>query len=1070
VLGARTVIGGGSGAEGDGGFAAGGRVRLKSDPARIGILTGASESRKGSTRWQVQFLDGSGAEFVPELALEPVTTDSSNPYELVRKGRFARAVDLRGALTYFRLSGRLADLIYSLNTTNTDFYAYQFKPVLSFLDSPCRGLLIADEVGLGKTIEAGLIWTELRSRDDARRLLVLCPAMLRMKWQRELSEKFGVQAELCNAAETLARMQDSAAGRRPGFAIIASLQGLRPPVGWQEETEDDRGPAAALARFLFGREAQDPLVDLTIVDEAHYLRNPETQTARLGRLLRPVTENLVLLSATPVQLRSADLFHLLNLLDRDTFPYESSFDSIVAETAPVVALRDRVLRGNIDGLEFHQALTHAMSGRRLSTSAALGALIQTPPSDTDLSDPARRVDIAERLDAANPLTRVVSRTRKRDVQERRVLRQPHAIRAPMSEVERAFYVEVTNHVRSYCSRFEIGEGFLLTIPQRQMCSSMPAACRAWQRQAAERAATAGGIDDEEVAELLAEAIADLEALDEPEAAPQRATVAPLVAELARVAQAAGDFEALSKADTKFTSLLSSLEEYWRRYPGAKVVLFSYFRETLRYLAERFSAVGVTSAVLMGGMDKDPILESFARAGGPPILLSSEVASEGIDLQFSSLVVNYDLPWNPMRIEQRVGRIDRIGQKADAILIWNLLYEGTLDDRVYSRLFERLEIFTRALGSTEAVLGEPIRRMSYDLLRHHLTPQQEAEVIEQARVALYRNERDEEQLEAEAGRLIAHGAWLQARIDTARELHRYVTGDDLFAYVKDFFERRYPGSRFVVTDTSRLLADVDLSPLARTDFAHFLSLERSQGRSRLASAVIGPAPVQFENRLQKPSADREVISQYHPVIRFVTGRLREDEAARYATVSAAVVDGTRLPNINPGDYVFAVQRWSFSGEREVERLAYAAMPLSKAAVPLGPEAAERLVTSAALRGRDWVTAQGDVGGEGALTLLHECVDDLESRGAVFFETMKRQSTDRLALQLEVLNQHRENRQRELRDRIGLMWREQKTKAARMFEAQLEQHLKRMETRRELLERKQRMSHSIRLVSVGTIRVS
>ncbi|MFO1465373.1 MAG: SNF2-related protein [Steroidobacteraceae bacterium] len=296
-------------------FQAGRRVRLKSDPARIGILTGATESRKGSTRWQVEFLDGSGAEFVPELALEAVTAASSNTYELVRNGRFARLVDLRGSLTYFRLSGRLADLVYSLNTTNTDFYAYQFKPVLSFLDSPCRGILIADEVGLGKTIEAGLIWTELRSRDDANRLLVLCPAMLRLKWQRELSEKRS------GSRRSYARCRDPGAApgdggrRRPGFAVIASLQGLRPIRRMARGRRAGLGACCGTrVRFLFSRENEDPLIDLTIVDEAHYLRNPETQTARLGNLLRPVTEN----PRTAVRDPGADAkcgpLHLLHLL------------------------------------------------------------------------------------------------------------------------------------------------------------------------------------------------------------------------------------------------------------------------------------------------------------------------------------------------------------------------------------------------------------------------------------------------------------------------------------------------------------------------------------------------------------------------------------------------------------------------------------------------------------------------------------------------------------------------------------------------------------------------------------
>jgi hypothetical protein len=501
-----------------------------------------------------------------------------------------------------------------------------------------------------------------------------------------------------------------------------------------------------------------------------------------------------------------------------------------------------------------------------------------------------------------------------------------------------------------------------------------------------------------------------------------------------------------------------------------VVLFSYFRETLRYLAERFDEVGIASVVLMGGMDKDAVLQEFAKPGGARILLSSEVASEGVDLQFSSLVVNYDLPWNPMRIEQRVGRIDRIGQKADTILIWNLLYEETLDDRVCSRLFERLEIFTKALGSTEAVLGEPIRRMSYDLLRHDLTPQQEAEVIEQTRLALYRNARDEEQLELEAGRLMAHGGWLQARIDTARELHRYVTGDDLFAYVRDFFQSRYPGSRFVVRDPGQLHVDVDLSTDARVDLAHFLGLAQFHGRSRLASPTLGPVATQFENRLQKPSAARELVSQYHPVIRFVTGRLRNDEERRYATVTAGIVDRTHLPQIPAGDYVFAVQRWSFSGGRDIERLAYAAAPVMPSAEALPVESAERLITIAALRGQDWISAQGEVDGEGALGVLHACVEELDARAGSFFESMQRQGRDRLSLQLQVLDQHLENRRNELLVRIETMRQEKKEKAVQMFESQLKRHLERVKAQRATLERRQQMVHSARLVSVGVVRVS
>ena len=128
---------------------------------------------------QVQFPDG--VRWIPEEQLEGNPARLS-PLDMLETGKLGRPIDLRRTLTHVKLSGRLADVIYSMEATNTDFYAYQFKPVIKLLESPSNGILIADEVGLGKTIEAGLIWTELRSRFDMHRLLVLCPATLREKW------------------------------------------------------------------------------------------------------------------------------------------------------------------------------------------------------------------------------------------------------------------------------------------------------------------------------------------------------------------------------------------------------------------------------------------------------------------------------------------------------------------------------------------------------------------------------------------------------------------------------------------------------------------------------------------------------------------------------------------------------------------------------------------------------------------------------------------------------------------------------------------------------------------------
>jgi len=139
-------------------------VRLIADSGRVGVVTGQTRSRSGNIYWQIRFSDR--ADYYRDIHLEIISEEDDDPIDLLRRGKLGRAKDLRGSLTHIRLSGRLANLIYSMGTTHTGFYPYQFKPVLNFLDSPSNGIFIANEVGLGKTIEAGLIWTELSTKES----------------------------------------------------------------------------------------------------------------------------------------------------------------------------------------------------------------------------------------------------------------------------------------------------------------------------------------------------------------------------------------------------------------------------------------------------------------------------------------------------------------------------------------------------------------------------------------------------------------------------------------------------------------------------------------------------------------------------------------------------------------------------------------------------------------------------------------------------------------------------------------------------------------------------------------
>lgn len=1036
----------------------GDRVRLKANPGRIGILGNQEDGPTGRRRRLVNFLDGD-VQYVVEGSLERVEDAILGPYDLIATGRFGRAHDLRGAITYYRLSGRLANLIYSLNTTNTQFLAYQFKPVLQYLDSPSNGILIADEVGLGKTIEAGLIWTELRARQDARRLLVVCPAMLREKWKRELADRFGVQAEILDAQELCKRLELSRRQQHEGFALIASVQGCRPPKGWAEDHDLPKSHTARLARFLNEAELDDPLLDLVVIDEAHYLRNQETQTYRFGALLRPVTQGMVMLSATPIQLRNRDLFNLLHLLDEDAFPFENSFEQLLQANAPVVLLRDRLLNSTVTQAEFLETLKQIGFDRYLGDSEQIEHLQNNPPSDDVLSSPRGRTEIADQLDRIHPLTKVVTRTLKRDVQENRVQRSPSVIKASMSPVEAEFYQQVTDQIREFCEKLEISEGFMLTIPQRQMSSCMAAACKGWLDKL-------GTESEEELAETVYEIYGDKDKDD----ADRVTKLGTLLRELVRIARSVGNYEALVDGDTKYRSLTESLRSYWKRYPDKKVVLFSFYRNTLHYLAHRLSLEQIDSVVVHGGMDKQEALDRFARPDGPNILLSSEVAAEGVDLQFSSLLINYDLPWNPAKIEQRIGRIDRIGQVESQILIWNLIYEDTVDDRVYERLLERLNIFRQALGSMEAVLGEEIRQLGYDLLSHKLTAEQEAERINRTLVAIENNKMQQEQLENEATTLIAHGDYIQNKVKAAKELGRYIRGDDLLAHVRDFFDREYPGTRMLGTDSNPLNMRLELSTDARIQFDYFLQSNQLSGKTAILTS--SPPTLHFENRLMSPKYGVENVTQDHPLVRFVSDRQKATgKGPGYFPVSAVELSAQTKNAPPAGIYVYLVVRWSVTGSRDIERLEYLVKGLDNGLL-IEAESAEHLVNAAALHGDDWLGVHGLVDLQAAAEIQDVCRTELDARFKAFVAGQKRENGDRIRFMVRSLENHLLNKRRKSEALIESYNASGDKRRIRMIPAEqgrLKKETERVELRIKELKSKEELKAHDSAVSSGLIRV-
>ena len=974
-------------------FVPGCRVRLKNDPGRIGIITGKTRKIRDLCRWQVAFPEGD--QYVPEDQLEVVTQSGEDALDQLERGRFGDELDLRRTITHARLTGRLADVIYSMETTGTDFYAHQFKPVVKLMNSVSRGILIADEVGLGKTIEAGLIWTELRTRFDFRRLLVLCPAVLCEKWQRELKNRFGVDADIMNAKATLARLRGTY-GQDGNFAIIASLQGLRPKKGWSErDTNETGGAASQLARYLEDRSVDDPIIDLCVIDEAHYLRNRETMTSALGRLVRAVSDYIVLLSATPIHLKSTDLHELVKLIDEDTFERPGMFEHVLAANEPLVRARELVLHGSKDPnsktrSRIEDELRSASNHPLLQGSQQLRDLVKEKVWQNNLT-PDVIAHLAERLDRVNLLGHAVTRTRKRDVEKQRVIREVNAQVVPLHPVEADFYNAVTEVVREYCMQRDAHEGFLLVNPQRQISSSMPAALRFWQQGEVAKKDELG---------------------EDPDGYDQ-----PIRAELKKRAWELGNLDNLWRNDSKYKTLRSRLQSLFGEDRHEKVVIFSYFRATLQYLSERLEEDGIHTIMLHGGMsDKDAIITEFRKSCDGNVLLSSEVGSEGVDLQFARIVINYDLPWNPMRVEQRIGRIDRLGQQAPKINVWNLFYKNTIDARIYYRLFKRLRIFEGALGSLEPVLGKMIRELERDLFSNRLTPQQEEERIEQTRQAIENRRLIEDDLESKASHLTAYGDYILNQVKAARDLHRSISAQDIQSYVTDFFGTHYQGSNFKQTTDDPMRFDVNLSFDAKYDFEKYLKQQRLTGTTKLIRDTVSKVRCRFENTAVPDLQSREeIISQFHPLVRFVGKRLNAPEEQRRPAVAIQLTVRDLKSNIASGYYAFSVQRWSVQGLRDMERLYYAAVPLGAEADSLKPRDAEWLIITAAGQGVAWLGAKGTIDcGKAVTTVKEACIAPSEAAFEQYVRDLDKENTDRAEVQERMLTDHYQTQRTKIKE--------------------------------------------------------
>ena len=893
------------------------------NPGQPGQYTGKWTKAGPHIMVQLSF-PGGGASSRPLSFLQPMINGSSSTIEeRLREGHFGKLRDLQRLITFEKLKGTLHEVIYSMEAAQIDFYPYQFKPVLKFINSPTERLIIADEVGLGKTIESALIWMELQARRQAKRLLVVCPKILAEKWREELRVKFQFDARVVAFPDLAQEINElEATGPAHSFVLIATYSGLRPPKDellLLREPPDSAPHGAAktafLRKMLHWSHDYDPL-DLVIFDEAHYMRNPATTLFHLGRSLAENAGAVLCVSATPVNNSNTDLHSLLRLVDENFFESQGMFGELLEANRPAVQAGNALARTPVD-IDTLETAVEGMAKSRFISQSPLFHLFLEKLEHLDPSNKAQLAkcqDLAEKL---NLLGSYVNRTRRVQVKENRPMRDPLVLPVEYRPQEMRLYQAILQIVRLKCRRdarpFHV---FQVLGLQLRAASCLPALAHEIR---------AGRFGDP--GDLLAEAMGEEAFEDLFDGELHEDVSADEMNNLLEY-----DFES---NDTKYQKLREMLLSV---VPDEKAVIFAYYRQTLAYLKRRLAEDGIDVTVIHGCVDNDQRwieIERFKDPRGPRVLLSSEVGSEGIDLQFCRVLVNYDLPWNPMRIEQRIGRIDRVGQQAKRLSIVNFKVKDTVEERLYERLHAKLERYANSLGDLESVIGKEVQNLTVELLSKDLTLEEENRLMELAEKVIETRLLEIQALEESGDALIALSDYVQRKIEEDRERGRYLLPEELEAYLTDFFEREFRGCEMNYDTPAPGCLRIRLTPEAQGSLADYLRDDRSLSARPLRQREFS---ISFRREVLKnlPAGQKRsvtFINHMSPLIRWITS-INQDRTNAFFDVSAL---RTTHPGLPPGDYCYRIERWKLKGLSSKERLAYGIKPLGKHHAIAQPEA-------------------------------------------------------------------------------------------------------------------------------------
>jgi superfamily II DNA or RNA helicase len=756
----------------------------------------------------------------------------------------------------------------SIGNARVDLNPHQVDAALFALRSPySRGALLADEVGLGKTIEAALILAQ-RWAERRRKILLIVPATLRKQWQLELEDKFFLPSVILETKSANDLMKKGSANpfdlddqiAIASYQFVYSKRELVKAVGW----------------------------DLVVIDEAHRLRNIWRGTKTHEAIVDSVSRagRKLLLTATPLQNSLKELYGLVSIIDPDLFGSEDAFDAQFMDTDDPEG-RDNALRDRIKHI----------CKRTL------------------------RRDVLEYISFTNRYT--------------------HTADFVPSAAETQLYDEVSAYLqREVLAALPNTRRKLITLILRKLLASSSRAIGATLSKFVSRLSEPAPAPAED------EAVADFDALEEleeewgddaGEAAPPAADVDAELADLKRFVELANSIPRDSKATKLIEVLPIAFEEAGKRGAKRKAVIFTESRKTQDYLFQLLSDNGFAGEiVLMNGTNTDDVSKAIygrwkerhkdrwadITSGSKSadmkaaiveefrdhatILLATESAAEGVNLQFCSLVVNYDLPWNPQRIEQRIGRCHRYGQKSDVLVVNFLNRTNEADRRVFELLDQKFNLFRGVFGASDDVLG--VVESGVDLEKRIAEIMQDCRTPEEIKAAFdaLQAELDEK---IKAGIANARRAFLEnfdAEVHERLKVHKEAAKQSLDRHQGMLFDL----ARFELGAAATFDEHEPSFSLRRDDalLRFNLDWQQAEARNELFFRVGHPVAEDILSRaVERPTPPSEVTLVYDAAAAALEpyrgksgwlelGKLRADSVGRieeHLLVAACLDDGTAL---------------------------------------------------------------------------------------------------------------------------------------------------------------------------------